>query len=106
MKTNSEKVGYWRQQIEAFKSSGLTRRTYCEGNGIKLSTLDYWRQKLSPSGRENKKVTEAGWIPLQISDDGPSSGIELRIGRITIAVKPGFDPALLVDVLRTINTLC
>lgn len=106
MKTNPEKVIYWQQQIEALKSSGLTRRVYCEGNGIKLSALDYWCQKLSPSERKNKKATETGWIPLRLSDDGPSSGIEMRIGRITIAVEPGFDQTLLTELLRTIGALC
>ena len=66
---------------------------------------DYWCQKLNPSARAKKTVHEAGWIPVQISEDEPS-GIDLRIGRITIAIKPGFDPSLLTDVLRTINTLC
>lgn len=106
MKTNPEKVSYWRQQIEALKSSGLTRRAYCEGNGIKLSTLDYWCQKLKPSERGSKRATEDGWIPLRLSDDEPSSGIEMRIGRITIAVKPGFDQTLLTELLRTIGALC
>ncbi len=105
MKTNPEKTIYWRQQIEAIKSSGLTRKVYCEQNGIKLSTLDYWCQKLSHLEKGNKP-NGIGWIPLQIREDGPSSGIDLRVGRITIVVKRGFDPSLLADVLRTVNTLC
>jgi hypothetical protein len=106
MKTNPEKLNYWQRQIEGLKSSGLTRRAYCEGNGIKLSTLDYWCQKLSPSERENKKAADTGWIPLRLSDDGSYSGIEMRIGQITIAVKPGFDQTLLTELLRTIGALC
>jgi hypothetical protein len=105
MRENPEKTNYWRQQIQALQESGLTRRAYCERNQVKLSTLGYWCQKMNPSARANKTVPEAGWIPLQIGEDEPS-GIDLRIGRITIAIKPGFDPSLLTDVLRTINTLC
>jgi hypothetical protein len=105
MRENPEKTNYWRQQIHALQESGLTRRAYCEKNQVKLSTLGYWCQKLNPSASANKTVPESGWIPLQIGEDEPS-GIDLRIGRITIAIKPGFDAALLTDVLRTINTLC
>jgi hypothetical protein len=105
MRENPGKTNYWTQQVQALKESGLSRRAYCEKNQIKLSMLGYWCQKLNPSARANKTVHESGWIPLQIGEDEPS-GIDLRIGRITIAIKPGFDPSLLTDVLRTINTLC
>jgi len=44
-------------------------------------------------------------IPVQIRDE-EHSGIDLRIGRVNISVKPGFDPLLLADVLRTINAVC
>jgi hypothetical protein len=105
MRENPGKTNYWLQQIQALQESGLTRRAYCERHQVKLSTLGYWCRKLNPSARANKTVHESGWIPLQIGEDEPS-GIDLRIGRIAITIKPGFDPALLVDVLRTINTLC
>ena len=101
MKSNLEKTNYWRQQIEAFKSSGLSRREFCENNQIKLSTLDYWRQKLNAPEEKN----DSGWIPIKIGDDN-SSGIDLHVGRITIAVKPGFDRTLLVELLQTISALC
>ena len=105
MKENPEKRDYWQGQIEAWKSSGLSRKVYSEQNGIKVSTLDYWCQKLRPSGKK-KETTKSNWIPLRIDEDETSSGIDLRIGRITVAVKPGFDPALLTALLRTIGALC
>jgi hypothetical protein len=101
MKQNPEKMNHWRQQIEAFKASGLSRKEYCEQNQIKISTLDYWRQKFSSP--EEKK--ESAWIPIRIAEDS-SSGIDLRVGRIAIAVKPGFDRALLMELLKTISALC
>ena len=102
MKRNPEVASYWRQQIEVLKSSGLSRRAYCEKNQIKLSTLDYWRQKLSRSEEQADGTSEGGWIPVRIRDDEPS-GIDLRIGRVTIVVKPGFDATLLTELIRTIG---
>jgi hypothetical protein len=104
MKTNPEETNYWLQHLDALKSSGLSRRAYCERHQIKLSTLGYWYKKLSRPEKDINKSNEDGWIPLRINDDGPS-GIDLRIGRIMIAVKPGFDPALLTELLRTIGVL-
>jgi hypothetical protein len=101
MKSNSEKTNYWRQQIETLKASGLSRRDFCEKNQIKLSTLDYWRQKFNSPEEKN----ESNWIPIKIAEDS-SQQIDLRVGRITIAVKPGFDRTLLVELLQTISALC
>jgi hypothetical protein len=68
MKSNPEKTNYWRQQIEALKASGLSQTAYCEANQIKLTTLDYWRQKFNVP---EKKNTES-WIPIKIADDSSS----------------------------------
>jgi hypothetical protein len=87
MRENPEKANYWQQQIQTLQESGLSRRACCERNQVKLSTLGYWCQKMNPSARSNKTVHESGWIPPQIGEDEPS-GIDLRIGRITIAIKP------------------
>jgi hypothetical protein len=102
MKSNPEKTSYWRQQIEAYKSSGLSRGEYCQKNQIKLSTLDYWRQKFNAS--EDRK-NETSWIPIKIAEAN-SPGIDIHVGRITIAVKAGFDRTLLMELLQTINALC
>jgi len=103
MRENLEKANYWLRHVHALQSSGLTRRAYCERNQVKLSTFGYWCHKFNSSIKSG--VHEAGWIPVQIRDE-EHSGIDLRIGRVNISVKPGFDPLLLADVLRTINAVC
>jgi hypothetical protein len=99
MRSNPETRERWQQYIEGFKSSGLTRKAYCEKNQINVSTFDYWREKLDPS--EKRKHRDAGWIPLRIADVS-EPGIDIRIGKINILVKPGFDRSLLIELLQTI----
>jgi hypothetical protein len=106
MKADAEKAKSWQQHIEAIKSSGLTRRVYCEQNGLNSSTLDYWCRKLNPHPQKKKQRKETEWIPLQIGEEGSTSEIDLRIGRITIAVKSGYNPTLLKELLRTLGALC
>jgi hypothetical protein len=105
MKADPEKAKYWMQHIEALKMSGLSRKAYCEQNGLNKHTMDSWCQKLNPSLGRNAEGNKATWIPLQIKGD-ETSGIDLRIGKITIAVKPGFDQKLLTDLLRTLAAAC
>jgi hypothetical protein len=102
MRENEAKTSYWTQQVQALGTSGLSRRAYCEQNNIKLSQLGYWCRKLTSPAKAD---SAASWIPLQINEE-ESASIDLQIGRITIAVKPGFDPSLLADVLRTLNAIC
>ena len=98
---SSLKANQWRQHVEAYRTSGLTRKAYCERNQIKEPAFTYWCTKL----KRGEKNQDYLWIPLQISEE-PSSGIDIRFGRMTVEVKPGFDKALLVELLRTIGALC
>jgi hypothetical protein len=106
VRENPEKRKHWQRHIDTLKTSGQTRKKYCEANQLNLSTLDYWCRKLSPRREKKTKKKAACWVPLQIREDGSTSEIDLRIGRITIAVKSGFDPALLKELLHAIGAQC
>jgi hypothetical protein len=105
MKTSEETIAYWKQQIEAFEKSGLSRRAYCEQDQIKLFRLDYWRHKFA---KPKTTSSRPGWIPLRIKESGVdgSGGIRLRIGKLEIEVRRGFDSALLAEVLRVVSPAC
>jgi hypothetical protein len=68
----------------------------------------YWRRKFQRSN--SKHPASAGaWIPLEVRDSGSAAenaGICLRIGRVTIDVKPGYDRKLLTDVLQVLESVC
>ena len=108
MKSNPERREYWRQQVAAFESSGLTREEYCQRNGHKVHQLDYWRKRFKQS--ETIDQGQAGkWIPLHVTDDPTvdrSSGVCLRVGRMTIEIMAGFDREILSDVLRILDPIC
>jgi transposase-like protein len=108
MKSNQRLSDKWQKHVLAFAESGLTRRDYCRQNGIAIYQLDYWRRKFQRS--HSKHPASAGaWIPLEIRDSGSAAenaGICLRIGRVTIDVKPGYDRKLLTDVLQVLESVC
>lgn len=45
--------------ISGYERSGLTRREYCQREGVGLTTLDYYRQK-------RPKAKQRGLIPVRI----------------------------------------
>ncbi len=103
-----EECEQWTQLAQAFEGSGMSRQRYCELKQIKIHQLDYWRKKLRRQNRLPQSSLKS-WIPLELCDDHlpeRTSGICLRIGRLTIEVKRGFDQALLAEVIRVVEPLC
>ena len=47
-----------RRTIEEFQRSGMTRRAFCQGKGIAVTTLDYWRRR-----RSNQRMVEVEVAP-------------------------------------------
>jgi len=64
----SEKTGYWQDQVEKQKQSGLSQSGYCEQAGIRIHNFYRWKRRL------DGETTSAPAKFLKIvSDDTPSS---------------------------------
>lgn len=48
----AEKRAYWSEQIDTWKTSGLSRRTFCLRNGIAYKTFLYWDRNLRTEAEE------------------------------------------------------
>lgn len=46
MKTKRANRKYWQNHVVSCQKSGLSRRSYCEQNGVDISSLEYGRNKL------------------------------------------------------------
>jgi hypothetical protein len=96
----------WKQHVQAFQKSGVTRQAYCEQNDIKVFQLDYWRKKFAAVDGEQSPPE---WIPIRIkeTEEHENAGsICMRIARLEIEVKRGFDRELLLEVLRVVGLVC
>lgn len=47
-----EKEKHWRRIIAEFHQSGLSRAEFAKAKGIKVTTLDYWREEIIKRNRE------------------------------------------------------
>ena len=43
MAKDEAKWAYWTKQVRGWQASGLTRSAYCQREGLKPTTFDYWR---------------------------------------------------------------
>ncbi len=89
----------WSARIAEFKASGQNVTAWCDEQGLKPHQLRYWLRK----DRESDAPTE--WIPLNLLRNTEAT-LTLHIGQVAVEVRPGFDPCLLLSVVKTLTAQC
>jgi len=101
------KEKYWRDHIRQAEQSGETFKRYAERHGLNLKSLYDWRSRLknkcvldaSPRSVAKKAVTFA----KVISAPPPRTGVELRVGGVTLSVETLPDPAWLARLVQALE---
>ena len=96
--TNAERQNFWATRIAEFKASGQSVPVWCANQNVKSHQLWYWLRKEKQASSKNT----LSWLPLDLSDTGLQSPLLVRVGRVVVEVRPGFDPKLLLDVVKTL----
>lgn len=108
----------WLERIRQWKESGKTAEEFAVGQPFKASTLK-WRaaelRRTADGGRRYGKgaavdspIRLARVVPAPRSRDkaaAPSSGVAIEVSGARIALSRGFDAALLVEVVRALETI-
>lgn len=110
--TKAERQEEWEARIAEYQSSGQGAKTWCATHNVTPSQLWYWLKKLKtihalPSA--NSANSAVKWLPLEVSDQSSvdrDNTLLVRVGPASIEVKPGFDPALLSEIVRVLMALC
>jgi hypothetical protein len=97
----NDKVAFWQQKLREFRKSGLTRKVFCERNGLSKSSLDYWFTRIT----KQKRLT--GLVELaSASLPTPSSRLEVVVAdRYRIEVHGALDPQLFREVVKALESL-
>ena len=99
----------WAARIEDYKTSGQTIAAWCSANGRNIEQLKYWLRKF-----KNASIVEVAPVPVHWTsltmNDGPASisspPLILHVGPTHIQLQPGFDPGLLLSVVKALQPLC
>jgi len=90
----------WSARVAEFNASGQSFSAWCVEQGLKEHQMRYWLRK----DREPRKQPME-WLPLDVGDNSEST-VTLRVSQIVVDVHPGFDPKLLLSVVKTLLALC
>ncbi len=77
MAKDEAKWTYWGKHINAWQASGLSRHVYCQREGLKPTTFDYWRPLIASDHAELKPAKQVvrgndiTLVPVALAPGGP-----------------------------------
>ncbi len=98
--TKEERKNLWASRIAEFKTSNQSVRGWCIAHDVNPSQLWYWLKK---EKQTTSAETTLSWLPLDLSDEISQASLLVKVGQTAIEVKPGFDPKLLLDVVKVLT---
>jgi hypothetical protein len=96
----------WAERVREWKAGKRTAQEFAEGQGFKASTLTYWasrlRQSTVPSAAPAKRPRRVRMVQVTRAPRGDDT-VVVVVGAARVVVRPGFDGALLREVVRALG---
>lgn len=103
--TNAERRNQWETRVAEYRASGESVPAWCAANEIEPSSMRYWLRKFR--SEQSANTSSPQWLSVEVNDSiDAKDNLHIRVGKVVIEVQPGFDPALLIDVVRTLVAVC
>jgi len=102
--THADRRTTWRRLLAEQQASGLSIVAWCFQQDIRETTFYYWRKRLAEPAPASSPAAPQ-WLALEAAPD-TEAHLTLQVGPVAITVTPGFDPALLTAVVRTLTVPC
>jgi transposase-like protein len=92
----------WRAHVRAWEASDLSVVAFARRHGLSASALRYWtsRRKRPVAPQFLRLVAKA---PTSSPTAAPPPSVVIEVGTARVLVAPGFDAALLRDVVRALG---
>ncbi|KYH31213.1 IS66 family insertion sequence element accessory protein TnpA [Neomoorella mulderi] len=107
--TKAERQALWETQIAEYQASGQSVREWCTSHeDVNPKQLWYWLRKYKDQDGIARGKTNR-WLPVEITEQTSieqGNNLLVKIGPVNIEVRPGFDPALLSQVVRVLVAIC
>lgn len=106
----------WAHHVEAWRSSEISARAYCEKRGLKVSTLRYWSRRIRREATEalDEKFEKGPARFAKVRRTGTKSSspsascsepVRLVVGEVRVEVGAGFDAEALRRVLEVLGSM-
>lgn len=92
----------WAERVRAWRASGEPVAKFVQGRGYSASALRSWAQRLGPAEPSPRFLRVVPSKPMPAPGSGAPE-LVLEVGAVRVRVAPGFDPALLAEVVRALG---
>jgi len=99
----------WEARIAAFRSSGEKATRWCNANHVDRRQLYAWMKRIDGATAPFAASSATNWLNVSVAPEEESTEpacLSVKVGSATIEVHAGFEPALLRDVVQTLQALC
>ena len=102
---NNDLRSLWEQRLADHKTSGKSIAAWCREHSIRNNQFYYWRKKLDMDQVENNQPVN--WLPLEIeqANNLAPGSLAVHVGTATIEIKQGFDPHLLRQIVKILQSI-
>jgi hypothetical protein len=90
----------WKVKIQEWKKSGLTKKIWCDLNGIKFHSLKYWSARVKQLDRKIESFNSSIFYELKPIQP---IGIKIKWQNITFEIDPDFDDKTLKRFLKALD---
>ena len=98
----------WAERVGEWKASGKTAKEFAEGQEFKASTLVYWasclRRGRTGTSRPRKREADVRMVRVVARPAQREEAILVEIGGSRVAVRRGFNEALLQQVIKALGS--
>lgn len=98
----------WEARVAEFRASGQSVTEWCKERDLKPHQLWAWLRRFKPAN-ELVDPMQSKWVAIEIGRPGMLDSTDellVKVGKAVIEVKPGFNPALLAEVVHSLSSLC
>lgn len=105
MRTSAEQ---WAKRVRAWGESGATGVQFAKSIGCRVSALYSWKSELARRSAKSVTAPRAERPKITLArvlrrEDSPQGVLEIRVGKAVVALRRGFDPILLRQVLSALE---
>jgi hypothetical protein len=60
----SERIAYWKEQIQKWSESGLSQKQFCEQNGLKTESFRRWKKSFTEPAAASEQNIEPKFVKV------------------------------------------
>jgi transposase-like protein len=102
----SSKQTHWLDLVQRWQRSKLSVREFCQRHQLSEPSFYSWRRLLRERGLIDEQAQTATpmFVKLTLDPEStPASAVEVVLGERVLRVRPGFDAAMLLKLVRLLE---